>query len=67
MGVFSICWYANMDSVLVCGNNVFLFFLVSDTDSDSKINYPKFSDIRNSDIRIFGYPVLNTPNAGLQF
>ncbi|KAI3743509.1 hypothetical protein L1987_61219 [Smallanthus sonchifolius] len=27
----------------------------------NKIYYPKFSDIRNSDIRNFGYPVLNTP------
>ncbi|KAJ0474308.1 hypothetical protein HanHA89_Chr15g0628161 [Helianthus annuus] len=32
------------------------------TDSDIENSYLKFSDIRNSDIRITGYPILNTPS-----
>ncbi|KAM0024969.1 hypothetical protein Hdeb2414_s0021g00568961 [Helianthus debilis subsp. tardiflorus] len=35
---------------------------ISDSDSDVNIQYPKFSDIRFSDIRKPDYPILNTPS-----
>ncbi|KAL4556392.1 hypothetical protein LXL04_039043 [Taraxacum kok-saghyz] len=40
---------------------------ISDSYSDSNIQYPKISDIRISDIRNFGYPHMPNPSCGHTF